>query len=34
MIPKKRNMNVNYLFDAKMYKKRIRVEHTFQKLKI
>lgn len=34
MIPKKSNMKINYFFDKILYKKRIRIEHTFQKLKI
>ena len=34
MIPKKSNMKINYPFDKNIYKKRLFVEHTFQKLKI
>ena len=33
MIPKKKNMIVNYPFNKELYKNRIFVEHTFQKLK-
>lgn len=34
MIPKKKNSISNYPFDKITYKKRILVEHTFQKLKV
>jgi transposase len=34
MIPKKKNSKTSYKFNKKLYKKRIRVEHTFQKLKV
>jgi transposase len=33
MIPKKKNMTVNYPFDKQLYKNRLHVEHTFQKFK-
>lgn len=31
MIPKKKNSNIIYHFNKKLYKKRIFIEHTFQK---
>ena len=34
MIPKKKNMINNYYFDKNIYKKRILIENTFQKIKI
>jgi transposase len=34
MIPKKKNMTANYYFDKIIYKKRIIIENTFQKLKV
>ena len=34
MIPKKSNAAKSYPFDKKLYKNRIYVEHTFQKLKV
>ncbi len=34
MIPKKKNSKTNYQFNKKLYKKRILIEHTFQKLKL
>jgi len=34
MIPKKKNMKIDYPFNKKLYKKRLVIEHTFQKLKI
>jgi transposase len=33
MIPKKQNMKITYPFNKQLYKKRIIIEHTFQKLK-
>lgn len=33
MIPKKINMKIIYYFDKTLYKNRLHVEHTFQKLK-
>ena len=33
IIPKKKNMTTNYFFDKAIYKKRLHVEHAFQKLK-
>ena len=34
MIPKKSNSKTSYTFDNILYKKRIYVEHAFQKLKL
>ena len=34
MVAKKTNAKINYPFDADLYKKRIFVEHSFQKLKV
>ena len=34
MIPKKKNMNRDYHFDKNIYKSRIIIENTFQKLKV
>jgi transposase len=34
MVAKKKNAKIEYPFDKKIYKKRIRVENTFQKLKV
>jgi len=33
IIPKKKNANIEYFFDKHLYKKRIIIENTFQKLK-
>ncbi len=33
MIPKKKNSNTNYYFNKQIYKKRIRIENSFSKLK-
>ncbi len=34
IIPPKKNTKVKYHFNKKLYKKRINIEHTFQKLKV
>jgi len=33
VVPKKKNSHIDYYFDAELYKNRITIEHSFQKLK-